>query len=517
MKLINFFLPRLEYIFFAAVFFGIAAGGHRLLNFDGDLPRHLLMGGLILQTRTVPTVDVFSFRTTGFPGIPHEWLSQVIFAGIYDWLGLNGVVLLTALIVMLVWMVVFREARSQSRSLFFPLFFTALAAGASQIHVLPRPHIFTYLLTAVWLALLERVGKKDMGKWWLFPLLMLIWVNLHGMFVLGIMLWGIYLVGSFLDSGRNPKVLLSEPANPEVELQDSIKRPGFQILSKRKTKSMLLAGASSLIATFFSPSGAHIWETIVSLGSNTYITSKISEYQSENFHLPETWLFLVLLLLTMMGFARAKNIGWTHILLTVAFAFLALYTSRMIPLFAIVVAPVAAKAFAEWIREEHPQSRFAAFEGRIARTNSSANGWVWILLVVLGTTFLFQQGIALDAEAKGNVFDDPFFPVRAVDWLDSNPQEGHVFNEFDWGGYLLLKLWPRHQIFMDGHTHIYGEALTREYEQVVALGDGWQNVLDKYPIEWAIIHTESGISKALQENGWKVLYKDETAVILRRP
>lgn len=279
---------------------------------------------------------------------------------------------------------------------------------------------------------------------------------------------------------------------------------------------MLLAGASSLIATFFSPSGVHIWETIISLGSNSYITSKITEYQSANFHLPETWLFLALLLFTITGFARAKNIGWTHILLTVAFAFLALYTSRMIPLFAVVVAPVTATAFAEWIREEHPRSRFAAFEGRIAGTNSSANGWIWILLVILGTAFLFQQGIALDAEGKGNVFDDQFFPVRAVDWLEANPQDGRMFNEFDWGGYLLLRLWPREQIFMDGHTHIYGEALTREYEQVATLSPGWEKVFEKYDIAWAILRAANPLEDALFARGWREVYRDETAVILSR-
>jgi hypothetical protein len=492
MKAMRHLIPRIENIFFAAVFFGIAAGGHRLLNFDGDLPRHLLMGRLILQTRTVPTIDVFSFRTTGFPAIPHEWLSQVIFAGVYEWLGLNGVVLLAALIMMLVWMAVFREAQSQSRSLFFSLLFTALAAGAGQIHVLPRPHIFTYLLTAIWIALLERAGKKDPGKWWLFPLIMLVWVNLHGMFVLGIVLWGIYLIGSFLD------------------------QPSRAWFSEPRTKSMLLAGAFSLIATLLSPSGIHIWETIISLGSNSYITSKITEYQSANFHLPETWLFLALLLLTITGFSRAKKVGWTHTLLTVAFTFLALYTSRMIPLFAIVVAPLTAKTIAEWIRDEHPKSRFAAFEGRIAQTNSSANGWIWIPLAVLGTTFLFQQGIALDAEGKGNVFDDRFFPVRAVDWLESHSQDGRMFNEFDWGGYLLLRLWPREQIFMDGHTHIYGEVLTREYEQVITLSPGWEEVLEKYNIAWAILRAANPVGDALSAREWREVYRDETAVILKR-
>ena len=492
MKLISRFIPRLEHIFFAAVFWGIAANGHRLLNFDGDLPRHLLMGKLILQDRSVPTVDIFSFRTTGFRAIPHEWLSQIIFSGMYEWLGLNGVVLLTALIIMLVWMAVFHNAKTHSNSLFLSLIVTVLAAGASQIHVLPRPHIFTYLLTAAWIMLLEHATKRDAVKWWLFPLVMLLWVNMHGMFVLGIILWGIYLSGDFLD------------------------HPSWAWFSERRIRSLMLGGVLSLIATTLSPSGIHIWETIISLGSNSYITSKITEYQSANFQLPETWPFLILLSLTTMGLARASKVGWTYILLTIGFTFLALYTSRMIPLFAIVVSPVAAGAISKWLRDEHSKSRFALFEERITKTNSSANGWIWIVLVILGTTILLQKGTVISPDGSSNVFDRNFFPVHAVDWLETHPQSGHMYNEFDWGGYILLKTWPEYQIFMDGHTHIYGETLTREYEQVSTLRTGWEEVLEKYQVEWAIVRSDSAIAVALKSFAWEAVYEDNTAVILQK-
>ncbi|HXD10552.1 MAG TPA: hypothetical protein VN653_10860, partial [Anaerolineales bacterium] len=95
MKLIRFFMPRIEYMLFAAIFWGIAATGPILLNSDGDLPRHLLVGKLIRMTHEVSLTDIFSYRTTGFPSIPHEWLSQVILSGFYDLLGLGGVVLFT--------------------------------------------------------------------------------------------------------------------------------------------------------------------------------------------------------------------------------------------------------------------------------------------------------------------------------------------------------------------------------------------------------------------------------------
>ena len=96
MKLIRFIIPRLEYVLLAALFWGICAIGPKILNFDGDLPRHLLVGHLIRETRSVPLTDTFSFRTVDFPSFPHEWLSQVLLSIANDLLGLSGVVILTA-------------------------------------------------------------------------------------------------------------------------------------------------------------------------------------------------------------------------------------------------------------------------------------------------------------------------------------------------------------------------------------------------------------------------------------
>jgi hypothetical protein len=491
MKLLRFFLPRIEYILFIAIFWGIVANGPRILNFDGDLPRHILTGNLILQTHRVPTTDIFSFRTTGYPSFPHEWLSQVIFATAYDWLGLDGVVLLAALVIMLTWGIVYYETIRKSKSFFLALVFIALGVGASQIHVLPRPHILTYLLTAIWIALLESIEDNKIRSWWLLPFVMLLWVNLHGMFVLGIAILGIYLVGDFLD------------------------QPSMSWFRTNIARSLLLAGTLSVMATFFSPSGPKIWEAIASLGSNSYITSKIPEYQSPNFHLPETWPFVMILLLTIAGLARrTERLSWKQILLVISFTGVALYTGRMIPLFAIVVTPIGAKTVADWLRKDYSQSRFFTIEENIYKINSTSNGLVWILAIVLFAAVLLKSGRTLDPQGQGNVFDERFFPVEAVSWLKTHPQNGHMFNEFDWGGYLLLNLWPNQQIFMDGHTHIYGEKLTREYEQVITQGNGWEEILNKYDVNWVIIRFNTSLAKALSSSAdWATAYADRTAII----
>jgi hypothetical protein len=373
------------------------------------------------------------------------------------------------------------------------LIFTGLGIGASLIHVLPRPHLFSYLFTALWILALERIQKDKPQRWWILPLLMLLWVNLHGMFVLGIVIWIIYLAGSLFE---NPsRAWINDPA----------------------TRSMLLGGAVSFAATFLSPSGLKIWEAIASLGGNAYIKSRIPEYQSANFQMAETWPFILLLLLCIASFARSGHrIKWTDVFLVTAFGGIALYSSRMLPLFAIVAAPILAQSFAAWLKEDFPDSRFHKLEANISTINHSSNGLVWVAAVIVAIIFLFRSNIAIDPAGRGNTFDPKFFPVEAVSWLDSHPQPGHMFNEFDWGGYILLKLWPAYPIFMDGHTHIYGEPLTREYEQVISLSKGWEDVFEKYQIEWAILRVQSPVIERLEEQGWQILYQDETAVILRK-
>jgi hypothetical protein len=323
---------------------------------------------------------------------------------------------------------------------------------------------------------------------------MLVWVNLHGMFVLGIVIWAIYLVG------------------------DLFENPSKAWVTGPRTKSMLAGGGLSILATFLSPSGIGIWAAIASLGGNAYIKSRIPEYQSANFQIPETWFFILILLITLLSFSRSTNkTPWRHAFLVTAFAGVAIYSSRMLPFFAIVAVPIAAQSVAEWLKQDFPNIRLWIIEKNIDTINRSSNGLVWVFAVVIAVTMLFKSNIPIDAGSKGNTFDPKFFPVEAVTWLQSNPQSGHVFNEFDWGGYMLLKLWPQYQIFMDGHTHIYGEKLTREYEQVITLSPDWKSIFDKYQITWAIIRAHSPVVKALEGEGWRSLYQDETTIILHHP
>ena len=92
-----------------------------------------------------------------------------------------------------------------------------------------------------------------------------------------------------------------------------------------------------------------------------------------------------------------------------------------------------------------------------------------------------------------------------------------MFNYFVWGGYLLYREWPEMNVFIDGQTDFYGEELSREYLEVLALDPGWEDVLAKYNVDWVLLPVDELAARTLQQKAdWTVVYKDGTAVIVHR-
>jgi hypothetical protein len=88
-----------------------------------------------------------------------------------------------------------------------------------------------------------------------------------------------------------------------------------------------------------------------------------------------------------------------------------------------------------------------------------------------------------------------------------------MFNAFDWGGYILLHLWPDQKTFIESQTDVRGEA-TQKYETVITLQEGWQEIFEAYDIRWAILPPEWPLARELADWGWESVYQDQTAIIL---
>ncbi|HCU57692.1 MAG TPA: hypothetical protein DF984_05635, partial [Anaerolineaceae bacterium] len=287
-------------------------------------------------------------------------------------------------------------------------------------------------------------------------------------------------------------------------------------------RNYLLGGVTSFLVSFINPSGIALWKTSVGYVGTRYLVNITNEYQSPDFHLSSTWPFIVFLIMLIVVLAYSKRkVNSAHLFTSAAWAVMGLYSARNIPLFAITAAPLLTEGLDDVLLNVSTRLkialRFMDIDKNLQEMDQHFKGWVWPMLTILIVLAGFVAGVNFDMDHEGYGFKPDAFPVEAVNWLEQNPQEGNVFNYFPWGGYLLYRDWPDTLVFIDGQTDFYGEALTRQYMQVLLAEEGWESVLEEYNVEWAILPIDQISVRMIQlELGWDVIYEDETAAILHR-
>jgi hypothetical protein len=486
----QYILPGFGEILFVALFFTVIGFGPLLMNIDGDLGRHITLGNFIIDHGSIPTKDIFSFTKLGDPLTPHEWLSAVIFAAFHRIAGLNGVVWITALILSSAYWLVYEQGKNLSGMPLLALCLALLAAAASSLHWLTRPHIFTILITSIWANELEKLRLGIRKSWLIFPIVMLLWVNIHGAFFVGIVIWIAYLGGEVLER-NDPK----------------------------EYQSLIWIGISSMAVSVLNPDGLGIWKTGIGFLGNRYLVSHTAEYLPPDFQQASTWPFLLFIIFSIMILALGKKRNsYSHIFLVAGFTSMGLISARNIPLYAVVVAPLLARGIANIIGDKEPGtglSRLLSVQNNMMKIENSIKSASWAVLSVFLAGLLLINGVKLDSRRQGNQFLPDTFPVEAVDLMVDDLPEGNGFNYFPWGGYLLFRLWPEKLVFIDGQTDFYGEELTREYEKIITLSEGWEELLFRYQIEYVLMPTESDLVKQLIDQGqWNIGFEDDTATLL---
>jgi len=483
-------------LFLLAYSFTLFIRGPFLFAGDGDPGRHIRLGRYMLEHGAIPHIDLFSHTMQGQPFIPFEWLSEVTFAVADRWAGLTGVAILTALLfagaVTLTYVAIHRSG--VAAPIAFSFGFLALLLQA--IHVHPRPHMFTTLFTALFVLVLLEVRKGASVRWLLvLPACMAAWVNLHGGFLVGFIVLGAFTVDSIL-AGR---------AAPEE--------------TAARHRALWLVGilAACFLVSFANPAGWELWPHTTGYLRETYLVDFTEEYKSPDFHdaLMKVFLFALLLGTTALALLRSR-IALLGLALWLIFSAFSLHSTRNIPLFAVVCTPWLALWVDALIRQTAPLlprvKKLARWSEAVDRTDASVHGWAFAVLA-----FLLLSKAGLDRGAEGTfAFDPGKFPVAAVAELrDSGfAPPGPVYNEFIWGGYLLYA-WPEVPVFIDGQTDFYGESLTREYRDIRFIQPGWLDRLRERRIAWVIIPPEAPLASALELlDSWKVVYADDTAVVL---
>jgi hypothetical protein len=183
-----------------------------------------------------------------------------------------------------------------------------------------------------------------------------------------------------------------------------------------------------------------------------------------------------------------------------------------------VVAPLLTRGFAFIIGDKISRpgpARLISFQGKIMAIEKTIDRGFWSACSVIIAGLLLANNVKLDTLQEGNQFLPKVFPVEVVDLMVDDPPDGDGFNYFPWGGYLLFRLWPEKLVFIDGQTDFYGEELTRQYERVITLSHGWEEVLHEYDVDWVIMPVDSKLVTRLRStDGWEILYQDDVAAVI---
>lgn len=485
----NVFLPSVADILFVSIFLFLSLYAGQKLLADCDTGYHIRAGQYILKTMSIPRHDIFSFRRPALPWTAHEWLSETIMALIYGLSGLTGVVVFYALLIALTYYLMFKILRTYRGDYLAKIVVAVLAIASSQIHWLARPHIFTLLFLVIWYYLLDLYQYRGRNYLYFLPLIMLVWVNLHGGYIVGLGLVGVYFLDNLI------RVLRAH---------DSERKPHVA-----KTAVLGIVGAACLLAALVNPYGYHILLFPFKLTSNKFIMDHVGEFLSVNFHDAIKFKYMLFFMLAVFAVSR-KELNFTELVLTLLFTYMALYSARYIPLYAVVTAPILVTQ--SGLLMDRWDGKTAKFlkerAATIARVDSSTRGFLWPLAAVaLVAILLAGQDIHYSFNAK-------IKPVAAVDFLKKEHLKGHVFNNDEFGDYLIYAGWPEYRVFFDGRSDMYGVRNMKEYLKVTKLQPEWQKVLEKYDINWIFYNADTALSTfLLQRSDWKLIYADKVADI----
>jgi hypothetical protein len=484
---IYWFLYSIADVIFITVLVGILTGNGDLLH-DPNAGVHIRVGDYIMNNFTIPTHDIFSYTRPPLAWTPPEWLTDLIFAILHKPFGLTGVVVFMAFVIAAIYAILFKFLRSSGVSMIVSALVVVLAAGASGIHWLARPHIFSLLLLLVWYIILDTYQYKHKNYLYVLPFLMLLWVNLHGSFVMGFILLIVYITGNFL------RARFAKEERRE---------------SSGRTKAFLLFFFLCLLASLLNPQAYKILFTPLQLTTNRIVIERAIEWLSPNFHHFLIYEYMLLLMILVLGLS-VKRLNVIEVILILMFTHMSLFSARFIPLYAIIVSPILGKQVDRFIEEFRGKGfckEIILASNNMAAVDSRTKWHLWSIAAMAVVVLMCFTG-------KVNYrFDENKMPVDAVQFLKKEKIEGNVFNSDAFGSYIIYEAWPEYEVFYDGRD-MYGKERTEEYLKVADVERGWEDVLKKYDITWIIYHNESVLSNLLLErDDWQLIYSDKVANI----
>lgn len=433
---------------------------------DPDTWWHLATGRWILDHEVVPRADPFSWTAAGREWIPHEWLSQTILAAVDHVAGPQGLLVLAGLCVGFAFLLLDRALASVAVSDWARAATLALTLYLSIPLWTLRPHLLTLLFFSIELYVL--IGSRDRieRRLWLVPLFA-VWANLHGGFVAGLLLLGLF-VG---------EAVVRRPAAAKAQV------------------ALLMAAVA---ATLLNPSGIRV---LVHPLTVAQVSEPIHEWAPTDLRDPFGIAFALAVFTPLVVAASTHGRSDATLLVSAAvFGALGFGTYKSLSIAALAIAPAFAVSVDRLLRVPHVMS-----------APSSPLRLVQVSVLALALYFAGTTLTRSEAHLRG----ETEYPRRAAEALDAMPT-GRLMNPYAWGGYLIWRS-PELAVAIDGRNDMYGERLLEQMLDVEGVRPGWRDFLVDHNVSYVLTRNPSPLAEVLRvDPEWRIGHEDPLATIFVR-
>jgi hypothetical protein len=442
---------------------------------------HIAVGQMITQTGEIPQIDHFSYMRSGQAYYNQPWLAQLLMYGGYQ---LGGPALLALFQTLLlggsVWLL-YAICRREGATIRLATGCTLAGALVAMDNWQIRPQTYAVPLCIATLGVLLAWRRSGRAPLWSLPLLMLVWVNLHGTFTLLLVLCGLVWLGA---------------------VGERLWFGGER--TWRECRSLALWSAAALLATLVNPRGIGISGYVAGLLTNRSIAGLVTEWASpfRVYYEPMTWIFFgFCAAVAMIMVRRWRTVQLTDLLL-LPFAALAFQSVRNILWFGIVAAPVCARVLSAGAQAGRPRTVEVVFMNRLIAG--------MLALMVLSTLPWWKGTLGLPPEL-GNLLSSttPIAATEQLRALEQPPQR--LFHEMGYGSYLA---WADVPVFIDPRIELYPFEQWRDY---ITLGQGREvdELARKYRFDGWLVDSEgqAGLVAALDRHpAWQRVFSADQAV-----
>jgi len=476
---------------------------------DADLWGHLRYGKHVLENGGPVGADPFAYTTTGRVWNDHEYLAQAALWIAYAAAGPFALIVLKCVLGLVTVYLLYRALRlgSDDARVWAPLL-VLLAAGVGRWLVF-RPQLFSFLLMAVFVLALFRHLLGRPARLWLLPVLLPLWVNLHGGFLAGLgaigLALGLRMAQSVYRRGRT--------AFPGRRDGDGLERPSYRLLADALPLTITLAAC--LAGSLLNPLGWRLWPYLRTELGFTENRVYIQEWQPV-WEVWDLWpslvpFFAILAILILVGVlawrsgTRIADLpAWVWLLSCVPLTVMAFQSNRHIPVQLIWAAPVA-----------------GLLAGAVRGNDRGNTAWLGVTGLAGVVAVLAAMPVVLDPRPRIAVGPSAFGatrPDRAVAFMKVNGLKGHVYTPLWWGSYLTWELYPDVLVSIDGRnvTLFARDQVTANFrfysEERPDLETPWADATD-----YLLVPSDTpGLALVRADRRWAVLYEDDGAVLFVR-